>query len=1218
MKIKKLSILTFAAVFAFVSIATSMVSLADVKAEEVPAKENKKVATDITGHWMANTLADFNTKGYLVGDENGRVFPDRNMSRAEYAAVINRMMQFTEESGEISKYTDVKSGDWYRADMAKALQAGYIKGTGADTLSPNSTVTREQAFVMLYRLSYPNGVKDQKQAKLTDFSDAGQISEYAKEAISVLVAAGVIQGEFGRLNPKKDITRAQAVLILSKSEKQLAVAMKDLNEQEFVGTGAGYGGTMRVKVVFNKGKITDIKIVSSNETSSYLVRAEKIIAQIIAKQSVEGIDNVSGATLSCNAIKDAVKDCISQQKGLGKIGTVGMTGSGGKSKTTLYEGKNLSEYLRRLDNGTYEGSAQGYRASVNVKVSVKDNRIDAVTIGQNSEDKSYLDMVTPILPKFQGKDSTKGMDAVSGATFTRNGVVRAVDNAVIGANLAKLTIDDFKIGKSGSIKIYKKDDKDLLQKLVENLESVTIKETGTTSAGKRIRKVPVARRMLNQGKLVAEATEKVCNGAVAKGIINATTGKINFTAKDENGNYIFKPNKTYDVKLKIAIKGKAGDGVNLEIKGLNTPKQIDGKIPDGDYKGSADGYRINVPIKLTVTVSGGKITKITVDSHAGEDISYQYAPGSATSYYKDTEKTMIERIIAANGTRKANGSRVDMVSHATMTSEGILKAVDNALNIETGVGSQLESDESAVKAASDKVINALMITKKLKDGVFSGVGKGFNEGAAVRTKVTVKNGEIVNIEILPPNDINAEDTGYIDKAKDLLDYLQGEEAAKNIAIVKCCYKYTKEIEQVKDPEKRNAKAAELLGRKCARIVENITKEASSTDVVREISKAVKTYLAGEYKKDDVFDSVTGATLTSGGIANSVGHAVHLSSHDQESGNDVNELEILGLMAKKVVANRKIPLNLSGMKVKLTKANGQTSEIVLADFAKNGIVMRELGTGENKPVTDGMILSDFPRHTVEVIVEHTASLREDVFALAVDDHYNENWLIGMEYKIGDSGWQAVKKPVKAQPSIAAPFDANNIDVHQKVSVERKEWDENFVGKKLKLRVVRKEPTNPADPDTKYVVAEGEKIIEESDANQELKFFVKDADHKDDLNISFFYKITFAVPEKPKTPENDYAIEKTNGIEIKELPKMQYFTGEEFNTTGMVVILKSSDGKTKEVTPEFFDDFNISTDPEAGMVLTKANAFLKKLKVTFEYGDIKLETESRSFLVVKDKP
>ncbi len=701
MKIKKLSILTFAAVFAFVSIATSMVSLADVKAEEVPAKENKKVATDITGHWMANTLADFNTKGYLVGDENGRVFPDRNMSRAEYAAVINRMMQFTEESGEISKYTDVKSGDWYRADMAKALQAGYIKGTGADTLSPNSTVTREQAFVMLYRLSYPNGVKDQKQAKLTDFSDAGQISEYAKEAISVLVAAGVIQGEFGRLNPKKDITRAQAVLILSKSEKQLAVAMKDLNEQEFVGTGAGYGGTMRVKVVFNKGKITDIKIVSSNETSSYLVRAEKIIAQIIAKQSVEGIDNVSGATLSCNAIKDAVKDCISQQKGLGKIGTVGMTGSGGKSKTTLHEGEDLSEYLKTLANGDYEGAAQGYRDLIHVKVTVKDKKIEKVEILSHKDDLSYFESAKKILDKFKGKNSTKEIDAVSNATFSRNGIVKAVENAIVGANLGVLKNPGvLSMEASGDIKINGSKNPVLLKKLVENVEEVSVKARTTAVGGRRIRKAPVAKRMPNGGIIVAgnEAKERVFTGNEAQNIINPETGKINFAAKDREGKYIFDFNTTYDINVKV---GKNISKFEFNLAGYKTiTKDQMGDFKDGTYYGEGYGFSkaerqskngdkgFDFPKKniAKLVIARGEVADAALEFFVDDDDDWKYNGGSER-LVKYVKATPLNTIYEKFTEKKGLVSLIDGISGSTMSAEGFRKGFVRALE-DAKVGKQ--------------------------------------------------------------------------------------------------------------------------------------------------------------------------------------------------------------------------------------------------------------------------------------------------------------------------------------------------------------------------------------------------------------------------------------------------------------------------------------------------------------------------------------------------
>ena len=659
MNIRRLSILTFAFVFGFVSM-TGFFTASN-------AEEAKGIMpSDIDGHWMVNTLKDFNKKGYLKGDESGRVFPDKNMSRAEYAAVINRIMQFSEESSKISDFTDISSNAWYRSDMAKALQAGYMKGTSANTMSPEVAITREQAFVMLYRLTYPKGKEGQKVADISKFSDAATISDYAREAISVLVAAGVISGEFNRLNPKKDISRAQAVLILSKSERKMAEVLKNINEQEFEGTGAGYGGTMKLKVLFDKGKIVDIKIISDNETGSYLSRAKAIIAKIIEKQSVEGIDNISGATLSCNAIKDAVKDCISQQKGEGSIGTVGSTGANRKHGAPLYSGIDLSRYLKKLQDKEYSGSAQGYRGQMNVKVTVKDNVIKNVVIEENSEDVSYLASVkSSILKQFADITSTEKISAVSGATFTRNGLVRAVENAVIAGNIDESSLT---MNQRGDLSVAGGQNSELLKMLVSSVEEVKIKA-----------------KPIDTGK------EVVYKGEIAKRIINTDSGKINFAAKNENGEYIFEPSSKYEIEVKTGPQLKA---MNLKLGEYHAPQEseIDSTFKDGTYYGEGYGFSsaerqskngdkgFDFPKKniAKITIARGTVVDAALEFFVDDD-DWKYTGGSerVVDYVK---KTPLKKIYEQFNEKKGVGAIVDAVSGSTKSAEGFRKGFKNALD----------------------------------------------------------------------------------------------------------------------------------------------------------------------------------------------------------------------------------------------------------------------------------------------------------------------------------------------------------------------------------------------------------------------------------------------------------------------------------------------------------------------------------------------------------
>lgn len=123
----------------------------------------------------------------------------------------------------------------------------------------------------------------------------------------------------------------------------------------YTGTGTGYkGGTTVVKVTMKGDKITDIEEVSNEDTPGYYEKAKVIIPNILEKNSTQ-VDNVSGATKSCNGIIAAVEDALQQAKDKQEAGIF----SGGKgTKEDPYQigtAKELFAFAESVDNGvTYE------------------------------------------------------------------------------------------------------------------------------------------------------------------------------------------------------------------------------------------------------------------------------------------------------------------------------------------------------------------------------------------------------------------------------------------------------------------------------------------------------------------------------------------------------------------------------------------------------------------------------------------------------------------------------------------------------------------------------------------------------------------------------------------------------------------------------------------------------------------------------------------------
>ena len=89
-----------------------------------------------------------------------------------------------------------------------------------------------------------------------------------------------------------------------------------LGEGESLGRGQGIGGDVVVKVTMGDGRVTDVKVVSESETQGVGSRAiEQMPAKFIgvtSEQEAQAVDGVSGATITSQAMRDAVADAVSQ------------------------------------------------------------------------------------------------------------------------------------------------------------------------------------------------------------------------------------------------------------------------------------------------------------------------------------------------------------------------------------------------------------------------------------------------------------------------------------------------------------------------------------------------------------------------------------------------------------------------------------------------------------------------------------------------------------------------------------------------------------------------------------------------------------------------------------------------------------------------------------------------------------------------------------------
>lgn len=89
---------------------------------------------------------------------------------------------------------------------------------GENKFNPEGEISRQDMMLMLCRALLAQGyeLSEPDHTVLAGFADAAQISDYAKDAVSVLVQDGLIAGADGRLNPLAKATRAEVAVMLSR------------------------------------------------------------------------------------------------------------------------------------------------------------------------------------------------------------------------------------------------------------------------------------------------------------------------------------------------------------------------------------------------------------------------------------------------------------------------------------------------------------------------------------------------------------------------------------------------------------------------------------------------------------------------------------------------------------------------------------------------------------------------------------------------------------------------------------------------------------------------------------------------------------------------------------------------------------------------------------------------------------------------------------------
>lgn len=254
----------------------------------LPFEGLRAAAAPAVAAWMQESMDKLSGWGVMRGDAGG-LRPNSEITRAEYAAMINRAYGY-DRVGKIP-FSDVPAGAWYADDIAIGYTAGYFSGTSPQTASPEASLTREQAMVILAR----NMRLQESAGEVTEFTDGRNFSSWSKGAVKAAVGLGLVNGyPDGSFQPGRKVTRGEMARLLSTA---VGTLLKEPGEYSLGGvygnvTISAPGITLRNTTIAG-----DLYVTGGVDLGSVLLENVRVMGRIVSSGGGESNKGDSSVVL---------------------------------------------------------------------------------------------------------------------------------------------------------------------------------------------------------------------------------------------------------------------------------------------------------------------------------------------------------------------------------------------------------------------------------------------------------------------------------------------------------------------------------------------------------------------------------------------------------------------------------------------------------------------------------------------------------------------------------------------------------------------------------------------------------------------------------------------------------------------------------------------------------------------------------------------------------
>ena len=177
---------------------------------------SKKEFLDLNNHtWAKDAVETMTQKGIVNGRTDTEFDPNAKITRAEFTALITRMLEYHMSSDVTIPFEDVDKNSWYYNPIAIAYDRGLISGKAEGIFDPQGNISREEIASIVAKVLVNKSFNIEEDKNLDFFKDRDDIALWAKSSVELVAKKGIITGmEDGNFAPKKKANRAEAIVIL--------------------------------------------------------------------------------------------------------------------------------------------------------------------------------------------------------------------------------------------------------------------------------------------------------------------------------------------------------------------------------------------------------------------------------------------------------------------------------------------------------------------------------------------------------------------------------------------------------------------------------------------------------------------------------------------------------------------------------------------------------------------------------------------------------------------------------------------------------------------------------------------------------------------------------------------------------------------------------------------------------------------------------------------